>query len=79
MNFKPQGVIPALVTPLTADYQLNEQALRKAFSLGTHPTMLKEALEILGIEAGPCLPPIGRMSGEEKEQLTAVLAELQLI
>ena len=29
MNFKPKGLIPALVTPLTANYKLNEQALRK--------------------------------------------------
>ena len=29
MAFTPKGVIPALITPLTQDEQVNEQALRK--------------------------------------------------
>jgi 4-hydroxy-tetrahydrodipicolinate synthase len=29
MSFVPKGVIPAMVTPLTKDYKVNEKSLRK--------------------------------------------------
>ena len=53
--------------------------LRMAFSLGTHPAMLKEALELLGIEAGPCMPPISPLTPEEKQQLKNVLKNMDLL
>ena len=61
------------------ELQFSLVPLRMAFSLGTHPTMLKEALELLGIEAGPCIGPVTAMSPEEKEKLNKLLKNLQLI
>ena len=29
MNFKPKGIIPAMVTPVTSDGKINVEALRK--------------------------------------------------
>lgn len=53
--------------------------LRIAFGLGSFPTVIKEALELMGIEAGPCAMPTGVMTAEEKEQLKRVLIEMELL
>jgi 4-hydroxy-tetrahydrodipicolinate synthase len=53
--------------------------LRIAFGLGSFPTVIKEALELLGIEAGPCAAPTGPMTAEEKQQLKRVLIEMNLL
>jgi 4-hydroxy-tetrahydrodipicolinate synthase len=53
--------------------------LRIAFSLGTFPAVIKESLEILGIEAGPCMEPAGPMTEEERIKLHRVLAEMGLL
>jgi 4-hydroxy-tetrahydrodipicolinate synthase len=53
--------------------------LRIAFGLGTFPTVIKEALELLGIEAGPCFEPVGPMSSDEKKQLKKILKEMGLL
>ncbi|MCL2705004.1 MAG: 4-hydroxy-tetrahydrodipicolinate synthase [Spirochaetaceae bacterium] len=53
--------------------------LRIAFSLGSFPTVIKESLELLGIEAGPCAAPIAPMTAEEKDQLKKILKEMKLI
>lgn len=61
------------------DDQYKLVPLRVAFSLGSFPTVIKEALELLGIEAGPCAMPTGVMSAEEKMQLKKVLIEMELL
>jgi 4-hydroxy-tetrahydrodipicolinate synthase len=61
------------------DDQYKLVPLRIAFGLGSFPTVIKEALELLGIEAGPCAAPTGPMSAEEKEQLKRVLIEMNLL
>jgi 4-hydroxy-tetrahydrodipicolinate synthase len=53
--------------------------LRIAFTLGTFPTVIKEALELMGIEAGPCFAPVGPMTVEEKEQLKKVLMQMGIL
>jgi 4-hydroxy-tetrahydrodipicolinate synthase len=53
--------------------------IRMAFALGSFPTVLKESLELLGIEAGPSYGPIGKMSGEEKEQLKKTLTAVGVL
>ena len=53
--------------------------LRIAFTLGSFPTVIKESLELLGIEAGPCAAPTGPMTPEEKDQLKKILKEMKLI
>ncbi|MBZ4646214.1 MAG: 4-hydroxy-tetrahydrodipicolinate synthase [Petroclostridium sp.] len=62
---------------LEAQYTL--APLRIGFTLGTFPTVIKEALELLGIEAGPCMDPVGPMSTEEKEQLKKILIQMGLL
>lgn len=61
------------------DAQFKLVPLRLAFGLGSFPTVIKEALELLGIEAGPCAPPTGPMTVEEKGQLRKILLEMGLL
>lgn len=49
--------------------------VRMAFNLGSYPTILKEALELLDIDAGPCFAPVGKMSVENKGLLKKALIE----
>ena len=53
--------------------------LRIAFALGSFPAVIKESLELLGIDAGACMEPVGPMSAEEKEQLKKILKEMGLL
>ncbi|MDR1932908.1 MAG: 4-hydroxy-tetrahydrodipicolinate synthase [Spirochaetales bacterium] len=84
------NVAPALVASIYNKYIAGDIAgsledqyklvpLRIAFGLGSFPTVIKEALELLGIEAGPCAAPTGPMTAEEKEQLKTVLIEMELL
>jgi 4-hydroxy-tetrahydrodipicolinate synthase len=41
--------------------------------------VIKESLELLGIDAGACMEPVGPMSPEEKQQLTKILKEMGLL
>ncbi|HSV94003.1 MAG TPA: 4-hydroxy-tetrahydrodipicolinate synthase [Desulfobacterales bacterium] len=62
---------------LEAQYTL--APLRIAFTLGSFPAVIKESLELLGIDAGACMEPVGPMSAEEKEQLKKILKEMGLL
>jgi 4-hydroxy-tetrahydrodipicolinate synthase len=53
--------------------------LRIAFNIGTFPAVIKESLEMLGIEAGPCIEPAGPMTDEERSKLRRVLVEMGLL
>ena len=61
---------------LEAQYQL--APLRIAFGLGTFPVVIKEALNMIGIEAGAAIPPVGSMSRENREKLRKILEEMGL-
>ena len=41
--------------------------------------MIKESLQMLGIEAGPCMDPVGPMSDAEREKLRQVLVGMGLL
>ncbi|OFY58399.1 MAG: 4-hydroxy-tetrahydrodipicolinate synthase, partial [Bacteroidetes bacterium RBG_13_46_8] len=43
--------------------------LRISFSLGTFPAVIKESLNMLGIEAGPCMEPAGPITDDERVKL----------
>lgn len=62
---------------LEAQYRL--APLRIAFGLGTFPVVIKEALNMIGIEAGPAVPPVGPMTRENREKLRKTLVEMGLI
>jgi 4-hydroxy-tetrahydrodipicolinate synthase len=62
---------------LEAQFKLSP--LRIGFTLGTFPTVIKEGLEMQGIEAGPCFDPVGPMSADERDQLKKILKQMELI
>lgn len=62
---------------LDAQYRL--APLRIAFGLGTFPVVVKEALTMIGIDAGPAILPIGPMTPENKEKLRKVLADMGML
>ena len=53
--------------------------LRIAFTLGTFPAVIKESLNMMGIEAGPCMEPAGPMTADERGKLRKVLIEMGLL
>lgn len=61
------------------EYQLRLAPLRIAFGFGTFPMVIKEALKLIGIDAGPCYAPVGEFTPAEREKLRAVLSEMELI
>lgn len=54
-------------------------SLRNAFALGTFPVVIKEALEMIGIHAGPARSPVGPMQEDARQKLRDVLVALDLI
>ena len=53
--------------------------LRAAFALGTFPAVIKEALLMAGLDAGPCRGPVGPLSREARMQLRQVMSDLGLL
>ena len=62
---------------LEAQYRL--APLRIAFGLGTFPVVVKEALTMIGIDAGPAILPVGPMTPENREKLRKILEDMGLI
>ena len=62
---------------LDAQYRL--APLRIAFNLGAFPAVIKEGLQMLGIDAGPCAAPVGPLKPEERAELRRVLFEMGLL
>jgi 4-hydroxy-tetrahydrodipicolinate synthase len=62
---------------LEAQYRL--APLRIAFGLGTFPAVIKEALNMIGIEAGPAVRPVGPLTPENREKLRKVLADMGML
>jgi len=61
------------------DAQFTLAPLRIAFTLGTFPAVIKESLNMLGIDAGPCMEPAGPMTTEERGKLRSVLVNMGLL
>jgi len=51
--------------------------LRQAFGLHTFPSVIKTAMEMTGIPAGPCRKPVGPMPEESRGKLAEVLDRLR--
>ncbi len=84
------NVVPALVVKIYDLLQVGDLAgaleaqedlapLRGAFTWGTFPVVIKEALDLIGLEGGPSRAPVGPMSQPQRERLQNLLKELQLI
>ena len=61
------------------DAQFRLAPLRVAFGLGTFPVVVKEALNMIGIDAGPAIPPIGPMTPENREKLRKVISDMGML
>lgn len=53
--------------------------LRLAFNIGSFPSVVKECLDMIGISAGPCVPPIMPISEEDRAKVRDILKSLDLI
>jgi 4-hydroxy-tetrahydrodipicolinate synthase len=84
------NVVPALVVSIYERFKAGDMEgarsaqealapLRLAFSWGTFPVVIKEALDLMGMEGGPARAPVGPMSDEKREQLASVLRGLGII
>ena len=51
--------------------------LRQAFGLHTFPSVVKEAMRMIGFPAGPCRRPVGPMPEEARRKLKAILEHLK--
>ncbi|MEW6334288.1 MAG: 4-hydroxy-tetrahydrodipicolinate synthase [Thermodesulfobacteriota bacterium] len=61
------------------DAQFRLAPLRVAFGLGTFPVVVKEALTMIGIDAGPAILPIGPMTPENREKLRKVISDMGML
>ncbi len=59
--------------------QFNLAPLRIAFNLGTFPAVIKESLNLLGIETGPSIEPAGPLTSDERDKLRKVLSDMGLL
>ena len=62
---------------LSAQFRL--APLRLAFDLGTFPVVIKEALTLIGIDAGLGIAPVGGMKPEAKAELKGILQQMGLV
>lgn len=53
------------------------EPLRQAFSLGTFPSIVKEAMALAGLPAGRCRRPVGPPPEEARRQLESILEQLR--
>lgn len=53
--------------------------LRLAFTWGTYPVVIKEALNLMGMDVGPCRAPVGPLTPDQRERLRKVLQEMGAI
>lgn len=51
--------------------------LRMAFGLHTFPSVIKEAMQMAGLPAGPCRKPVGPMPPQARAELSRVLDRLR--
>jgi 4-hydroxy-tetrahydrodipicolinate synthase len=62
---------------LEAQYRL--APLRIGFDLASFPAVIKESLNMLGIEAGGCFAPVSSMNDEQKAGLRKILTRMELL
>ena len=64
---------------LARQLQFKLAPLRLAFSLGSFPVVLKEALNLIGLNVGTTRLPISPLLPEKREQLKKILTQMDLI
>jgi len=84
------NVVPELVLEIYRSYRSGEAErarvaqdrllpLRLAFGLATFPVVIKNALEMIGVGAGPARGPVGSMSEADRKSLRYILRELEIL
>lgn len=58
---------------LALELQRRLEPLRRAFTLGSFPVVVKDAMELMGLPAGPCRAPIQSLTGGPRQELIAIL------
>ncbi len=61
------------------DLQYRLFPIRRAFALGTFPLVVKEAVNMIGLPAGPARRPIQPLSTEKRQELKKVLSDAGLL
>jgi 4-hydroxy-tetrahydrodipicolinate synthase len=61
------------------EYQERLVPLREFFAAGTFPVVVKEAMTLLGLPAGPCRRPVGPLSEAKRAELRSILAAMGLL
>ncbi len=51
--------------------------MRLAFTWGTYPVVIKEALNLMGMDVGPCRAPVGPLATDQRERLRRVLQDME--
>ena len=81
------NVVPELVVGIYEAFMAGDHALalerqrklaplRYAFGLGPFPVTVKDALNLMGLPAGPCRAPIKSLTGAPREKLAAILRKM---
>ena len=84
-NVVPELVVSIYDATAARDYAQGRELqhllspLRAAFGLGTFPAMIKEAMGMIGLPAGPARGPVGPLSEEARERLRDVLEQVGAI
>jgi len=84
-NIAPQIVVKIYEEYQKGNYQEALKAqfqlvpLRMAFSLGSFPVVMKEGLNLLGLEVGTTFKPVEPLTGEAREKLKQVLKNMQIL
>jgi 4-hydroxy-tetrahydrodipicolinate synthase len=84
-NVAPRVVVEIYEAFQAGDWKRSLEAqfrlapLRLAFDLGTFPVVIKEALNLLGIDAGVGIPPVGGISPKAKKDLKEILKNMELL
>lgn len=83
-NVAPSLVVEIYEAYIEGDLSLSLAAqhklapLRYAFKLGTFPAVVKIALNLIGIDAGPARDPVGELTEESLGRLKDILTELEI-
>ncbi|HSB04663.1 MAG TPA: 4-hydroxy-tetrahydrodipicolinate synthase [Thermodesulfobacteriota bacterium] len=84
-NVAPKIIVEIYESFMAGDMKRSLEAqfrlapLRLAFELGTFPVVIKEALNLMGIDAGVGIAPVGGIKPEAKEELKKILKEMGLL
>jgi len=84
-NVAPRVVVEIYEAFHAGDWKRSREAqfrlapLRLAFDLGTFPVVIKEALNLLGIDAGGGIPPVGGIAPKAKAELKEILRNMGLL